>query len=1045
MPDGSSLPVLDDLHGLSDTAAVADAAVSAACEIADAANSIGDNTISKNDDHIEATSGWPSVVTDSAPTMQSGQAVATALHSGTSNTIMDVSQPVTGGDDVSAFYSQSYSTVNDLASYDDPQTSNGIYAHAFATTVPLSTDGLPVAGDNNLQLRGESLDPSVYPGTDLGQKPFNGHGMEQPIPFDDAHQPLQVSSSQQWDVYAEKTSFGAGVSEQHALDDFAEGVDEAHSGVAYSTVSQAATPQYASGFNSGVTSNRPSTEIPYYGREPSVASHATGSHDGISDPLGRLNACYPIVAFGFGGKFASMFPKNVQRLNMYDSGKASRVAPGILSVQKLAKVIPDSPETFLAKDRSSAHADHTSQNVAANDWAKTLSLIIANRTPGDQGAILKLGDCLRDDGRILAAHICYALSLQSKEIFFPDMSQYAHPRAILLGANEFDRDRSARSNTFGLVRTPFSRFYKHTPALIATELYELACALKTASVSDPHQTGGSNTPSNSRPQAIQGSNGASGTGTMQGSRHAPMFCLPHFQAYKLQHAWWLVDCGQTALASRYCDSILGILATLPQGVAVPYIHSSLVQGLRDLRERLSGTGMTSIKAAEMTGDTAALSGASSKSWLARAMPRPSFSSLMTAFDSSIDKFITGADGSRISLESSGTSGKYEVGPDRHSFDRQSQGSSQQQPPPAPHSPPRPLGAVSWGGRTPSPRLATTAATAGSTFEQVGFADAYIPSYSSPRQSMDGRPSNSEFGIQDMGVAEPPRMFTPSNIVSSYADGVSMSVPSQQFVEQTAQPPQWGIPESGSGGSIGSHSQFIDPAAVFGAGGNPVGNHISGMTLSMQPAAPGPAAAATAVEDNSGDEEDMFGFSKRPPPSQTPASGSARQSVDISRKSLSSSSAQTPADTKDGKDNAGKKDSETDDKAGSGVIGMLKSLWGGRKNQANLGEESNFVYDPELKRWVDKNAPDSQNDTGPPPPPPSMMKFQPQSASVPPPSTPVGMASRPGSVLPPHPSTDPSRTGTPVSTLGSRTPSIPPPASTGGAKRRSARAKYVNAM
>ncbi|KAJ2848741.1 vesicle coat component [Coemansia erecta] len=622
------------------------------------------------------------------------------------------------------------------------------------------------------------------------------------------------------------------------------------------------------------------------------------------------------------------------------------------------------------------------------------------------------------------------------------MPESTYPRAVLFGADEFDHSRSVRSNTFGLTRIPFSRFYRYTPALIATELYELAFALKSASTSDP-QTGGS-TPSSGRPSAISGVNNPHGTSVAQGPKPASMFCLPHFQAYKLQHAWWLVDCGQTALASRYCDAILGILATLPQGVAVPYIHSSLVQGLRDLRERLSGAGMTSIRAAEMAGDTAALTGANSKSWLARAMPRPSFASLMTVFDSSIDKFITGADGSRISLEPSGSIGKFEVGPDRHSFDYQSSHGSRQQHQP-PHSPPRPLGAVSLGGRTPSPYLAAATATS-STFEQIGSTDAYIPSYGSPRQSMDGRPSNGEFNIHGgMGGVEPPRMFTPSNISSSYTDSAAAPGASQQFVQQIP-PPQWGDPKD-FGGSANGHGQFIDPTPSFGADPNAIANHVSGMASSMPPIAPEPVVAATPEEN--GDEEDIFGFSKRPS-TQTPAPGSARQSTEASRKSLSAS-VQSPADAKDDTADAGKKDSEPDDKAGSGVIGMLKSLWGGRRNQANLGEESNFVYDPELKRWVDKNAPDSQKNTGPPPPPPpSMMRFQPQSASVPPPSVPVGMGSRPGSVLPLHPSTDPSRTGTPTSTLGSNTSSIPPPppASTGsihGAKRRGARAKYVNVM
>ncbi|KAJ2212267.1 hypothetical protein EV179_004818 [Coemansia sp. RSA 487] len=1038
----------------------------------------------------------------------------------------------------------------------------------------------------------------------------------------------------------------------------------------YETIPHAAVSHSASGYDSQANSNRPSTELPYYDRDTSAASQDNSSHDGIIDPLGRLNACYPVAAFGFGGKFASMFPKHVQRLNIYDSGKASRVAPGMLCVQKLSGLISDvsgvcdpqlfgaaplltgettrpallrrrdaavsggkawldtalatnllspeekalfevllailesfddtdplkldlgrtlkplrslfcdvgnlpvedgssssqllpeisngsleqirSLETLLLdgkreeaistaccqgmwahaliiasctgkkqwqsvvtaytndalKDRfsslttqyqlfsglganvfadlqgssggnqinekdqfitaadigfSAAHSlgqkdmqalpeildrgktpvqmNHASHNAATKDWAKTLSLILANRTSGDQGAILKLGDCLKDSGRTLAAHICYALTLQSKDIFLPDIPQSAYPRAILLGVDELDHGRSMRSNTFGLTQTPFSRFYRYTPAFIATELYELAFALKAASASDS-QAGASTPASGPQIPAISSANNPNGASGVQGPKSALMFCLPHFQAYKLQHAWWLVECGQAALASRYCDAILGILATLPQGVAVPYIHSSLVQGLRDLRERLSGIGMTSIKAAEMAGDTTALSGANSKSWLARAMPRPSFASLMTAFDSSIDKFITGADGSRISLEPSGTIGKYEVGPDRHSFDHQSHGSSQQQP----HSPPRPLGATSWGRRTPSPHLATASA-AGSTFEQTRSTDAYIPSYGSPRQSMDGRPSNDEMSIHGMGGAEPPHMYTPSNS-TSYADNMVASGANQQFAQHMTQP-QWGDPAN-FGNNINGHGQFIDPAAVFGATDlHSVANPISGMASSMPPVASGQVAQAATLEyKDEGEDEDIFGFSKRST-AQTPVPGSVRQSMDMSRKSLSSST-RNPTDTKDDKANTEKKDGESDDKAGSGVIGMLKNLWGGRKNQANLGEESNFVYDPELKRWVDKNAPDSQKDTGPPPPPPpSMMRFQPQSASVPPPPMSAGMGSRPGSVLPPHPSTDPSRTGTPVSTLGSRTPSIPPPpVSAGGnqgAKRRGARAKYVNVM
>ncbi|KAJ2380235.1 hypothetical protein H4S02_006782 [Coemansia sp. RSA 2611] len=145
-----------------------------------------------------------------------------------------------------------------------------------------------------------------------------------------------------------------------------------------------------------------------------------------------------------------------------------------------------------------------------------------------------------------------------------------------------------------------------------------------------------------------------------------------------------------------------------------------------------------------------------------------------------------------------------------------------------------------------------------------------------------------------------------------------------------------------------------------------------------PAHPGPAIA----DD---DEEDMFGFSRKQP-SAKPGQGSARPSTDAARGTTTAAAASSrpSVDASDEKA-SGRGDAQTDAKGGNGVLGILKSFWGGRKNQANLGEESHFVYDPVQKRWVDKNASAEQQDVGPPPPPPpSAMRFQPQSSSVPPP-------------------------------------------------------------
>ncbi|KAJ2910505.1 hypothetical protein GGI21_000798, partial [Coemansia aciculifera] len=702
-------------------------------------------------------------------------------------------------------------------------------------------------------------------------------------------------------------------------------------------------------------------------------------------------------------------------------------------------------------------ADH-----AAADWARVLSLMLANRTPGDQAAILRLGDRLRDSGQTLAAHICYALTLQVKDIFLPESSETL-PRAILLGTSEIICSRTS-GTTFEMAHNRYTHFYRNSSAIFLTELYEVAFALK-ATASGDTQLAGNSAGASAGAAGAGAATAGSGASSANGARPAMLLCLPHLQAYKLYHAWWLVDCGQAALASRYCDAVLGILATLPQGVPVPYIHVSLVQELRNLRDRLSGSGMTSIKAAEIVGDDAAVSSAGSKSWLARAMPRPSFTSLISAFDSSIDKFITGADGNRISLESSTVPGKYELGPDRTTQQQQKQSHEAER-----HAgPQRPLGAVNWDGRTPSPRI-LAANMASGVGEASRYPDAYVPTFGSPRQSLDGRPSG--LGTRDGSVSGrgsvPPRMYTPIN---------NAQLPDQMTTTQPTAQPQWGDPRSGPYGI--NQGECAAPRASFGDGSrvstssmNHYGGEVAGSSAAL------PAHSEPAIVDD--EEEDMFGFSRKQP-SAKPEQGSARPSVDAM-----ASSPRTSTDASNDKA-SGKGDAQADAKSGNGVLGILKSFWGGRKNQANLGEESNFVYDPVQKRWVDKNASGEQQDVGPPPPPPpSAMRFQPQSSSVPPPasagmyqqhnvsgvayglaattgSSPLGVD---GSMAAPHfhgsmsggrshsempppvaASADLSRVGSPASMISAMGASGTPPASASarGGKRRAARTKYVDLL
>ncbi|CAK7224404.1 vesicle coat component [Sporothrix curviconia] len=86
-------------------------------------------------------------------------------------------------------------------------------------------------------------------------------------------------------------------------------------------------------------------------------------------------------------------------------------------------------------------------------------------------------------------------------------------------------------------------------------------------------------------------------------------------------------------------------------------------------------------------------------------------------------------------------------------------------------------------------------------------------------------------------------------------------------------------------------------------------------------------------------------------------------------------------------------------------------------RANLGEKSSFYFDPELKRWIDKNAsPEDQAAKSTPPPPPP--RSNPHSASSTPAPPPSGM----GFGAPPPPA---SAGIVPPAPSGSAPPTVPP--------------------
>ncbi|KAJ1655876.1 hypothetical protein IWQ61_004455, partial [Dispira simplex] len=118
--------------------------------------------------------------------------------------------------------------------------------------------------------------------------------------------------------------------------------------------------------------------------------------------------------------------------------------------------------------------------------------------------------------------------------------------------------------------------------------------------------------------------------------------IPHLLPFKLLHAWWLAEEGCTAEATRYCDALATLIEELPK--PSPFVTQSFLHQLGTLKQRLDGFGATS-EASGSSGMT---------SWLSRRLAKPSFTSLMNAFDTGLDKLITGTDSGSTAQSATGT-------------------------------------------------------------------------------------------------------------------------------------------------------------------------------------------------------------------------------------------------------------------------------------------------------------------------------------------------------------------------------------------------------
>lgn len=161
-------------------------------------------------------------------------------------------------------------------------------------------------------------------------------------------------------------------------------------------------------------------------------------------------------------------------------------------------------------------------------WRETLTLIVNNRSNGDENALIALGKLLISYGRVEAAHVCYL---------------FARNVAVFGGADDAQTHFTLLSADLASETSPK---IADTDSILLTEVYEFALSLAPS---------------------------------------APTFFPPHLQSYKLQHAYQLAEIGLRSEGQQYCEAIGSALKSSTRGS--PYYHPLLVAALDDLSKRLS--------------------------------------------------------------------------------------------------------------------------------------------------------------------------------------------------------------------------------------------------------------------------------------------------------------------------------------------------------------------------------------------------------------------------------------------------------------------------
>ncbi|KXH49950.1 COPII coat assembly protein SEC16 [Colletotrichum simmondsii] len=637
---------------------------------------------------------------------------------------------------------------------------------------------------------------------------------------------------------------------------------------------------------------------------------------------------------------------------------------------------------FQLVNTTSASGSSKDATEGLDKWRETLGLVLSNRSTDDIRALNALGNLLSSYGRAEAAHICFLFA--RKATVFGGLDDPAS-NFVLVGADH---------------KTQGEQFAKETEALLLSEVYEYGLSL----AGGPTLTVG----------------------------------VPHLAAYKLQHAMTLAEYGLRDKALQYCEAIASSINA--QTKRSNYHHPILETAVENLRTRLRQAPKEE-----------------SSSWISK----PSMNKVSDTVWSRFNKFVAGDENDSSAAGASGEGGAesgpfarlaggtptISRSPSVTNFEPMYGTGATSLPvgsPPAAVPIPATRAASRYApGPSQTPLSSSYEPGAGYTPGPASVgrsSNEYSRSPYEPRTSMDSQPGYSNGGYMPQNATAPSQGYTPpmygggqdtaasAQVLPGAVQNSPMQSPTkpayQGYEPYASQDPPVPSVEVQSQEAAGNSQQPNNNLANSGYQPPSYGYEPPSMSSDE------PQSQSVEPTEGGGYEPPTFQPYGYEPPSYNPEpeqddEGESRPKPksfmddddDDDIPALKALKPQEKGKSEKDKENEEmfKKAAEEDAKRAAAQQQSKKGWgfgsWFGVKKEAspdpqqqgnkpvkaNLGESSSFVYDPDLKRWVNKKggAEATQAKTATPPPPKGASRSN--TGTPPPPRTmtpPMGRASAP---------------------------------------------------